>query len=197
MAKTDDNKTTQVSELLAAIDEATHEDEVSIGHLVEIMGERSFASILLGPALIMVTPFSGIPGSPTIFATIVVLIVGQMLMGRSHFWLPEFVRRRRLSSRRIAQAIGFLRRPVRYVEPLLRERLTFLAVRPGNYPALVICLLIAFIGPVMEFMPFLISLAALVISFFAIAILVRDGLVIIVGYLGVILWVLFLRTFLG
>jgi hypothetical protein len=60
--------------------------------------------------------------------------------------------------------------------------MTWIAQRPWNYAALLTCLAIALVTPLMEMLPFVISIAAVAIGFFAAGILVRDGLVMLVGY---------------
>ena len=41
------------------------------------------------PALILVSPLSGIPGAPSIGALIIVTVVVQALVGRQHLWLTS------------------------------------------------------------------------------------------------------------
>jgi hypothetical protein len=171
-----------IGELLRSLEKAARGRRVSIDDIVAQMGDRSFAAVLLIAALIMVSPASGIPGSPTVFGLFVIVIVAQMLAGRTHVWLPAVLSRRRISGRQLRLAIGFLRRPVALLEPLFRERLVLLANPPGSIPALAICLLLALVSPLMELVPFAISGAALVIAAFSAGILLRDGLLMVFGY---------------
>lgn len=180
-----DDGTEEISKVLDDLDEAGDDENVSLGQIVDQMGDRSFAPMLLVPAIIMVSPISSIPGTPTISALIIGLTVAQMLYGRDSLWLPDFLLKRKVSSDRMHKAVNFLRKPVGYVEPVMKERLTFLADRPGNYLALFTCLCITLTMPLMEFVPMLASVAALAISLFAAGILVRDGLVLMMGYVVV------------
>jgi hypothetical protein len=180
MAEDDDRLT--LSEVLDRIDSAGDGDRVTVGEINENFGDRSLAPILLIPAMITASPISGIPGVPTITGIIVGLIVVQMLMGRDTLWLPRFLAKRGVPKERMGKAVSFLRKPVGWVEKLLKPRLTWLAKRPMNYVALLVCLAIAIATPAFEFLPFVISIAAIAIGMFAAGLLVRDGVVMLVGY---------------
>jgi hypothetical protein len=177
-----DDDTMTLSEVLDTLDDAGGEDRVTIGQINDAFGDRSLAPILLVPALVTASPISGIPGMPTLTGIIVGLIVVQMLMGRNSLWLPEALAKRGVSRERMSKAVSFLRRPVSWVESLLKPRLTWLTRRPWNYVALLTCLAIALITPALEFLPFVISVAAIAIGFFAAGLLMRDGLVMLLGY---------------
>jgi hypothetical protein len=182
-----------VSEILDSLERTgsgSDDERVTIGEIVEAMGARSFLPLLLIPALLMVSPLSSIPGTPTMSGAVIALIAVQMLLGRERVWLPRFVRRRGFARRRLETAVGFLRRPVGWVEPLMRPRLRFAAEGAGSYVALLVCLLVTAVMPVMEFLPIMASVAAVAITLIAIGLLVRDGLLVLGGYGVVVLAIL-------
>lgn len=174
-----------LSEVLDTLAEAGDDDEVTIRQIVDGFGDRSLAPILLVPALLTASPLSGIPGVPTVTGIVVALIVVQMLMGRDTLWVPEFIGKRGVARSKMDKAVDFLRKPVGWIDKVLKPRLTWLAKRPWNYVALLTCLAIAVLAPAMELLPFAISIAAIAIGFFAAGILVRDGLVMLLGYVVV------------
>jgi hypothetical protein len=171
--------------VLDTLADAGDDDEVTIGQILDEFGDRSLAPVLLVPALLTASPISGIPGVPTVTGIIVALIVVQMLMGKDTLWVPQALARRGVSRQKMDKAVNFLRKPVGWIDRLLKPRLTWLAERPWNYVALLTCLAIAVLAPGMELLPFVISIAAVAIGFFAAGILVRDGLVILLGYVVV------------
>ncbi|MEE4382194.1 MAG: exopolysaccharide biosynthesis protein, partial [Pseudomonadales bacterium] len=81
-----------LGELLDQLRAAVEADgaEVSVGELMEAVGRRSFAPVLLLVGLLLVSPLSGIPSFPTLMALLVCLVSVQMLLGRRHFWLPRW-----------------------------------------------------------------------------------------------------------
>jgi len=194
MADENDDKSGDVSKISTVLDRMNGAGEggtVSVGDIVESMRDQSFAPLLLVPALLLASPISGIPGTPTLMAAIIALIVVQMLMGRTYLWLPGFLSRRQVSAARMAKAVQFLRKPAAFSDRFLHARLSVLADRPASYAALLTCLGITVTMPMMEFLPFVASVAALAIACFAAGLLIRDGLLIIAGYFIVALTVVF------
>jgi hypothetical protein len=182
VADNDDPPLTDVLETLA---DAGGDERVTIGEILDAFGDRSLAAILLVPALLAASPISGIPGVPTITGIIFALIVVQMLMGRDSVWVPQAIANRGVSRGKMDKAVNFLRKPVGWVDKVMKPRLTWLAKKPWNYVALLTVLAIALLAPGMEFLPFVISIAAAAVGLFAAGILVRDGLVILLGYIVV------------
>jgi hypothetical protein len=190
-------ETRTISDVLDKIESAGAADRVSVAEIVERMGDRSFAPLLLVPALVMVSPISSIPGTPTIAGVIIALIAAQMLVGRRTLWLPAVIKTRSVSSARMEKAVAFLKRPAGWVETLIRPRLGFLTARPFSYLVLLTCLAITVLMPIMEFVPMLASVAATAISLFAIGLLSRDGLFVCAGFAVVLLGGLLARTIIG
>lgn len=162
-----------------ARDDKSH---VRVANIVERLGERSFSALLLAPALLTVSPLSGIPGVPTTAALIMATIIVQMLVGRDHLWLPGVLCRRKVPARRVVQAMEFMKKPVGWIEPWLKPRLTALTHRPASYLALLVCLSITITMPPLEALPMVASLSGAAISLFAAGLLLRDGLLMLFGY---------------
>jgi hypothetical protein len=105
----------------------------------------------------------------------------QMFIGRKALWLPGFITRRRMSSDKLCKGIGWLRRPVRFVEGFLKPRLDFLFHRPWFWVTLGLILGLTLFMPFMEVIPMSGSLAAGVIALFAAGLLTRDGVLVVVS----------------
>lgn len=187
--------TRAISEVLDALEASAAGECVLVREIIAHLDDRSFAALLLVPGLALVSPLSGIPGLPTIAACLIALIVVQMALGRRDLWLPRFLGERKVPARRLRQAVGFMRRPVGRAEGVMAPRLAFLARRPWNMLALLVCLGLTLIVPLMEIVPFLATTAGLAISLIAAGMFVRDGLVMLAGYGIVVLGGLFARTF--
>ncbi|WP_439519265.1 exopolysaccharide biosynthesis protein [Hydrogenophaga sp.] len=172
-----------LSEVLDQLDRSIDGDSVSVEQILEALGERSFASLLLIFPLIAVSPASAVPGVTAGVAVIVFLLVGQMILGRKYVWLPSFVRRRCISSAALRKGTGWLRKPVAFVERGLKSRLTFLVHRPWLYVPLCLILLLSMFMPFMELIPTSGSIASAIIALFAAGLLTRDGAVVLVSLL--------------
>jgi hypothetical protein len=157
-------------------------DSVSVAHIVEMLGGHSFPALILVPALLAVSPASGIPGVTVAVGLIVVVTVAQALMGRDCLWLPGFLANRRIPSDRLCGAVGWLRKPIEFVERFLRPRLTWLVRRPLVYLPLVVMMAIGMGMPLLELIPTSGSIAAATIALFATGLLMRDGLLILFAF---------------
>ncbi|MDZ7711580.1 MAG: exopolysaccharide biosynthesis protein [Roseovarius sp.] len=168
--------------LLDRIEAETGDGAVSVRDVLGILGPRAFTPMLLVPSLVLVSPASAVPGVPSLLSLLVGLVALQMLLGHARIWLPRVLLDRALDPARFARVMRALRRPVAIVDPLIIERLTWLADKPGNIPALVICATISFFMPLIEFVPFLTSILASAIALFATGMFARDGLFMLLGY---------------
>jgi len=79
--------------------------------------------------------------------------------------------------------LRFLRPPARFVDRWLRPRLTALVRGPGLRSIAAICIVIAVSMPAMELIPFSAHGAGIALSAFALALIMRDGLVALLAFL--------------
>lgn len=176
-----DEQTRALSDVLDHLEESIDGDSVSIDEVVEKLGHKSFAALMLIFSLISTSPASAIPGITATVAVIVAILVVQMILGRKCVWLPEFITRRHMSRSKLCKGIGWLRKPVHFVERYLKARYTFLLHRPWLYLPLVLILGLTVFMPFMEVVPTSGSLASAVIALFAAGLLVRDGGLVVVS----------------
>jgi hypothetical protein len=176
-----------LGDILDALDDAASRDTVAVSDILEEIGDRSFAPMILVPALILVSPLSGIFGLPTIGATFMLLVTLQKLLGRSHVWFPKFLKRRRIKSSRLKTAVDWLRRPSGWVDRRTHKRLTLLVSRPANLITLLMIVAVCIIIPFLEVLPMVTSIFALAISLYSVGLLARDGLFTLLGHTQVAL----------
>lgn len=171
-----------MSAVISAIRKAAAGETISVRDIMHEIGDRSFATALLVPALILVSPISGIPGTPTIGALIVILIVAQWIAGRDHLWLPEFLMGRKVNSARMRRAIAWFDRPAAFIDRHSYSRLTVLTSGPLSVLPLLTILAIAATWPLLELLPFVTTIGAFAVSLFAVGLMIRDGIYVLAGY---------------
>lgn len=176
-----------VEQLLDRIGEVAREHErVSLGGILARLGSRSFGPLLLLVGLITLAPIIGdIPGVPTLMAAIVLLTGAQLLVGRDHLWLPQWLLARSIPRDKVERALGWLRRPARAVDRLLRPRLQIFVGGAGGYAVAIVCLLVALAMPPMEFIPFSANGAGLALTAFGLGLIARDGLLALLAFIVV------------
>lgn len=176
-----ENNSRALSQVLDELEHSVEGDSIMVADVIETLGARSFASLILVFSLISTSPASAIPGITAIVAGIVFILVVQMVIGRKCVWLPGFVTRRRMSTDKLCKGIGWLRKPVRFIERFLKPRMTFLCHRPWLWLPLVLVLLLTLFMPVMEIVPTSGSIASAAIALFAAGLLTRDGALIMLS----------------
>jgi hypothetical protein len=173
------------SELLIRIVERCVGDEISIGQLIDGLGERAFGVILLILSLPAAVP--GPPGIPTAFSIPMLVIAGQLCLGRSRPWLPDFIRRRRVSRRVLISILHRVRPALRWLENICRPRLAPITGRRGERwigAYVFICALIL-LNPIpipFSHLPLAVALVILSLGYVE-----RDGLVVIAGAIGALI----------
>ena len=114
------------------------------------------------------------PGSSTVFGIPLILIAGQLLVGRSRLWLPRWLRQRSLESRtfcRIAAGIEpFLRRLEKLARPRYWPMPRVVAERFVGFVVLLMALILIFPIPFGNWTP---AVAALLVS---LGLSERDGI---------------------
>nr|WP_280516283.1 exopolysaccharide biosynthesis protein [Martelella limonii] len=166
------------------------EDHVSVDHLVSSFGHASFVPLLILPALVLITPLSGVPGLSTLCGLIILLIAAQQLVGHSQIWLPGWIRNREMQSDKFHAAMQKLLPMTRFIDRAARERLTFLFKPPLLWLLPLACVIFGALMPVMEFIPFSSSLIGVSVTLIAFSILTRDGIFALLALvpLGVVIW---------
>jgi hypothetical protein len=177
-----------VTDIVARLDDtAQGRERVTLRDVVEAFGRRSFLPMLMVPALLVVSPLSGIPLFSSACGITIALIAAQMLWpGRDHLWLPEGLMRRNVSGARARQAVARLGRLAHRLDGLARDRLRWLvAAGPGRWLLETCCLLSGLAMPVLELVPFSSSILGFAVLLMATGLLTRDGLFALLG-LGVL-----------
>jgi len=178
-----ENMSHSITETLDRTRDAARGEKTSVGAIVEALGHVSYGAVILVPALLVITPLSGIPGLSSVVGIIIALVSAQMLAGRRHLWLPRWILRRRIDSGSLRKALGYLEKPASFIDRHTRPRLSFLVRPPTRSVLQATCMICGLAMPFLELVPFSSSILGAAISFFAIALVVRDGMFAAIGLL--------------
>lgn len=154
-------------------------DRVTLGDVVAVMRDRAFGIIMAIFAL--ANTFPSLPGMSSILGAPLVLLSAQMMIGQARPWIPGFMARRSFSTSdfRIftARALPILER----AERRLRPRLLRLTSPMGERVIGGFCFLLSVILVLPIFGGNL--LPAIAILLLSLALIERDGLAAILGYI--------------
>lgn len=167
----------RLQHLFDAVIGAGEGERVTVDDALGAVGQSSFGALILVPALVLVSPLSGIPGLPTTLGIVIFLVCVQYLVGRDRIWLPRRIRRAGISRARLAGALQRVRPFVRLLDRLVKPRLSFLVNRLSIAVFAGICATLALTFPPLEALPFVATATASVIALYGFAILARDGVV--------------------
>lgn len=160
---------------------ADSKDKVSIGDVLDAIGDRSYGPAIMIPALIEITPIGGIPGLPTFLALIIAITAVQLLFGKEHLWLPGFIQRRSVSSEKLHKAADKLNGIARKLDKWFHGRMPRFVKQPWPRIAAAIVVLLCCTVPPLELLPFASTAPMLAIAAFGLALLVRDGLLMLIA----------------
>lgn len=181
-----------VQDILVRMRGAISGPSVTVETLLRAMDPGVQPVLLLLPALILVTPLSGIPGLSSLGGLTIALVALQILLGRPTIWFPAFVLRRQLSADRLLRALDRLDRPARFIDRRSVARAGWFLAFPGRPLALLTCAACGLAMPFLELVPFSATTLASVVTILAAALLGRDGVLAAIGLSGFALAILFL-----
>jgi len=171
--------------------DAIEGDSITLQQLLMLIGERGLlilCAILTIPFLLPVS----IPGVSTVFGLVIILIGVSVTFNRT-LWLPTRLAQHRLSSE---QLVPLLHRGIQFfsrLEGWLRVRLSQLS--EGALMNRINGLALTAAGVLLlfplSFVPFSNTLPAVSILFFALGMLQRDGVFILLGYFALLLTVIY------
>ena len=159
-------------------------DRISLEDLQHAIGERSFGPLLLVMGLAAASPLGLIPGLPTAFAVAILLVAGQLVIGRRHFWLPPQISHRSAPKARVRRSLAAMRRPAGWLDRLLRPRLNRFVGGFWTRGAALACIVLAFAIPPLELVPFGVLGPATAITAFGLALTARDGALMLIALLA-------------
>lgn len=177
---------TNLEQLLDRIEDTTKDhDSVSLATVLDAVGRRSFAPLLLIAGLVAVVPGVGdIPGVTTTMAVLVALVAGQMLFRRKRLWLPRWLLNRSVGRGKLCKTLSWARGPSRLVDRLLKPRLNVFT----NATAIALgCIAVACVMPVMEVVPFGAIAAGAALVAFSLALVAHDGLLALIAFIATVL----------
>lgn len=153
--------------------------KLCLGEVVEAFGDRAFGPVMFFFALINMLPWP--PGGTTLTGAPLLLLSVELALGRDRLWLPHWAERVSVSRDTFRRLIRRFMRPLRWTEKVTRPRLYFLT---GSFGQGLIGLACLFLSAVLVLPIFGGNLIpAVAIGFFALGVMQRDGLAVLLGWL--------------
>lgn len=184
----------RLADVIASLDS----ERLTLGQMLERVGTQGLLLLAALLTLVFLIPVS-IPGVSTVFGAAILLIGFSRLLDRP-LWLPPRLRDRKLPAGRVRQMLGRGMVWVHRIERVSRpHRLPSLAqgraMDAFNSLAFIFAalLLMAPFG----FIPFSNTLPGIALLFYAIGMIQRDGVAILLGHVGTIVTVVYFGILIG
>jgi hypothetical protein len=170
----------RTTELLRRALETHSGDDITLGDFLEPLGERAFGFLIL---ILALPNFIPVPiGVGGVMGVLVVLVGLQMLLGFGHPWLPGALMRRGLKRESLDRFTRRLTPVLRWLERLCRPRWEALTRYPTHR---VSGLLLVLIGVALALpIPFTNYLFGVLLVSYAVALIERDGIALVVAWIA-------------
>lgn len=177
-----------ISDVLEELVTGWRGERISLGAVVDALGDRGYGVLIVLLALPNFLPFS-IPGFSALTGLPMAFFAGQLAIGMKQPWLPRFLLNRSVSARDFSAVVLKFLPAIRRCERFVRPRLSFLATGLGEraigLAAMALAILLAL--PI----PFGNPPPAIALTLLALGVIERDGGAVIAGYVvGVAAFVL-------
>ena len=170
-------------ETLDAVRQEADGETVPFGDIVERIEERGYGPLIMVLSLFVIGPTGAVPGIPAVVGFALVLLGGQMLLGKSSPWFPGFVRRIEIPCDRIDSTVEILKPWAERLGWIIRQRLE--AVCSGRLAGIVQAFSVLVSGLIMiplGFVPFLPMALGAAMLVLGLGITARDGLAVGAAY---------------
>ena len=162
-------------------EEIEKEGRADVGSLLNASGSRAAGPLLFLPALVMISPIGAIPGVPIVLTTLTLLVAGQLVLGRTSIWLPSFVRNRGFPKQKVKSIIDKLTPYAERADRYLGQRLAMFAGETASRIVAAFCIFLSLLVYPATLLPFAVALPGSAILLLSLGLLVRDGVVTLVG----------------
>jgi hypothetical protein len=168
-----------LAETLSEILVGTETTGPTVGEILEQIGEKGFGLLLVILSLPSALPVPA-PGYSTPFGIMILLLTGQMLVGRKTIWLPKRFRRIRLKPSMVQTMLKVVNSFLHKIERFIKPRQKWIRSRAGLSGLAVVIAIMAclMILPI----PLTNTLPAMVIFLIGIGLCEEDGLLAIIAF---------------
>jgi hypothetical protein len=155
------------------------DEEVTLGEVIHAFGPRAFGALLFVLAIPNMAPLP--PGATTVLGAPIVILAPQLAFGVHRPWTPKFLDRKPVKRAWFKKAYTTIAPILRRVEKVSGPRIHFLFSPIGQRAVGLICsaLALVLILPI----PRGNMLPSATIGVFGLALVQRDGVIVLIGYL--------------
>lgn len=168
--------------ILDHVDDVIGSEQADLKSIIESFGDRAFGPVLLLSGLFMLTPLGAIPMVPAAFGLIVITFSLQLLMRRETPWMPNFLSKVNVSSKRVKQVKSKAQPILSRIDGFIRPRAQWAARGPFQVLAALIAIVLSAAMVPLGAIPFAVCIPGFVLGLLGLGITARDGIVLLIAY---------------
>ena len=161
--------------MVAGLAQASGPDGMTLREIRDRLDERAFGLMILILAIPCLVP--ALYGVPQIVGIPILLLAGQMLVGREEPWLPETVLKRRVSKAMLDRMADFATKRMGWFERLSRPRLTIFTQGPAEQAAAAFMIL----ATITIVLPMTNTVPSVALALLSVGLIQRDGVFVAAG----------------
>ncbi len=177
-----DDVSHNVTRLLRRLADDGGDAGLTLHELRDRLDERAYGLLILLLSIPCLVP--GLYGVPQVVGLIVILLAGQMLVGREEPWLPRWFLNLRCKGSWLKAMADFSETKLGWIDRLSRPRLRRFADGPGEKLAAVFMIL----ATVTIVMPLTNTIPSIALALLSVGLIQRDGLFVLAGCAVTTVW---------
>jgi len=150
--------------------------------LVEAFGDRAFGPVMILCALFLMTPIGAIPGLPAAFGLIIIVFAVQLLFRREHPWMPEILRRIKISDSKLEKTRNVIAPVLQKIDGIICPRLPWMSGEVMQMATALLAIILAVTMVPLGVVPFGVVAPAFIIGLLGLGITARDGVFLSLGF---------------
>jgi len=162
--------------------EAAGGEQVDLKDLVQAFGDRAFGPVMILCSLFLMTPIGIIPGLPAAFGLIVIVFALQLLFRREYPWMPEILRKVKISDAALEKTQSKVSPVLRKIDSFIHPRLPWVTSGPMQVLTALLAIILSITLVPLGMVPFGVVAPAFIIGLLGLGITARDGVLIISGF---------------
>lgn len=177
-----DDVSHNVTRLLRRLADDGGDAGLTLHQIRDRLDERAYGLLILLLSIPCLVP--GLYGVPQVVGLIVILLAGQMLVGREEPWLPRWFLNLRCKGSWLKAMADFAETKLGWIDRLSRPRLRRFADGPGEKLAAVFMIL----ATVTILMPLTNTIPSIALALLSVGLIQRDGLFVLAGCAVTTVW---------
>lgn len=156
---------------------------ITLEEVVTVLESRGFGALLFVPSFIANTPLANIIGLASTCGLFIILIAVQLLIGKKSPWLPRFLLKLSVTTPRYERIIKFMDPALTFIDKNSRVRLEMLTHDTAQRVIALMSIILAISFVPLEVVPLATHIPASALMLFALGLILRDGLVTLLGFI--------------